>query len=460
VTPPVAARPDGPPPVILWFRRDLRVTDHPALLAAADEARALGGAVLPLFVVDDGLMRSGGPNRRAYLVRTLAALDRSVGGALTLRRGRPEAVVAAVAAEAGSPVVFASGDCAPYGRRRDARVAEALAASGRPLRLVGSPYAVAPGRVLSGGGTPYRVFTPFRRAWAAHGWSAPSGAPVGTAWHRGPSDVTLDDLDPDPSTVSARLPEAGEAAAGQLLDAFLDGPVTHYGEDRDRPDRPGTSRLSPHLRFGTVHPRQVLDRIPPGAPGDAFRSELAWREFYADVLWHRPDSAWEPLVPAGRALRWDTGPEADDRFGAWAAGRTGFPMVDAGMRQLRAEGWMHNRLRMLTASFLVKDLHIDWRRGAAWFLDQLIDGDLASNNHGWQWVAGTGTDAAPFHRVFSPDRQAGRFDPDGAYVARYVPEHGTPDYPAPVVDHAVERREALARWNEAVATVAGGGGAP
>jgi len=445
-------------PVVLWFRRDLRLADHPALLAAVDEARASGGAVLPLFVVDDGLLAAGGPNRRAYLVRTLGSLDGSLGGALTLRRGRPADVVAAVAAEAGADLVFATGDCAPYGRRRDARVAAALAAAGRSLRLVGSPYAVAPGRVVTGAGSPYRVFTPFRRGWAAHGWAAPSGAPVGAAWVPGASDVTLDELDPDPDEVGATLPPAGEAAATALLDAFLDGPVADYGDDRDRPDRPGTSRLSPHLRFGTVHPRQVLARIPRGPSGEVFRSELAWREFYADVLWHRPDSAWEPLVPAGRFLRWDSGRAADARFAAWAAGMTGYPLVDAGMRQLAAEGWMHNRVRMLAASFLVKDLHLDWRRGAAWFLDQLIDGDLASNNHGWQWVAGTGTDAAPFHRVFSPDRQAERFDPDGAYVARYVPEYGTPDYPGRIVDHAVERVEALARWDEARAAAAGPAG--
>jgi deoxyribodipyrimidine photo-lyase len=176
---------------------------------------------------------------------------------------------------------------------------------------------------------------------------------------------------------------------------------------------------------------------------------VAWREFYADVLWHRPDSAWTSLSPVGAHLRSDTGPDADARFEAWTRGRTGYPLVDAGMRQLLAEGWMHNRVRMLVASFLVKDLHLAWQRGAAHFLDLLIDGDLASNNHGWQWVAGTGTDAAPFYRIFSPERQAERFDPDGAYVTRYVPEFGTSAYPGPIVDHAVERVEALARWEEA-----------
>ena len=435
------------PAIVVWFRRDLRVGDHPALVAAADEARALGRPLLALFVVEDGLLRSGGPNRRAYLARTLGTLDDAVDGRLVLRRGRPEVVVPEMAAEVGSPTVHATGDCAPYGRRRDARVADALAASGRSLVRTGSPYAVSPGRVLTGAGAPYRVFTPFRRAWTAHGWPSPVGPPTGVRWAGADSELTPSGLAVDPAI--ATLPPAGEAAASDLLGAFIDGPVAAYGEDRDRPDRAGTSRLSPHLRFGTLHPRQVLARLPEGGSGDAFRSELAWREFYADVLWHRPDSAWNSLSPVGAHLRSDTGPWADARFAAWAAGRTGYPLVDAGMRQLLAEGWMHNRVRMLTASFLVKDLHLPWQRGAAHFMDLLIDGDLASNNHGWQWVAGTGTDAAPFYRIFSPGRQAERFDPDGAYVARYVPEHGTSDYPDPIVDHAVERSEALDRWQEA-----------
>jgi deoxyribodipyrimidine photo-lyase len=200
----------------------------------------------------------------------------------------------------------------------------------------------------------------------------------------------------------------------------------------------------------------LLDRVPPGPSGETFRSELAWREFYADVLWHRPDSAWASLSPMGVNLRSDTGPVADARFDAWTQGRTGYPLVDAGMRQLQDEGWMHNRVRMLVASFLIKDLHLEWQRGAGHFLDLLIDGDLASNNLGWQWVAGTGTDAAPFYRVFSPDRQAERFDPEGAYVDRYLPEYGTPEYPGPIVDHAVERIEALARWEEAKEATAAG----
>ncbi len=434
---------------VLWFRRDLRLADHPALRTAADEARALGRPLVALFVVEDGLLAAGGPNRRAHLAHTLAALDASVDGRLVLRRGRPGTVVPGVAAEVGATTVHASGDWAPYGRRRDDRVAAALSSAGRTLVRTGSPYAVSPGRLLAHGGGPYRVFTPYRRAWAAHGWAPPTTPPSGVTWARLPSDVAPSDVAPDPVAVRAALPDAGEEAAAALLDAFVGGPLAAYGTERDRPDHDGTSRLSPHLHLGTLHPRQILARLPTGPSSDAFRSELAWREFYADVLWHRPDSAWASLSPIGNHLRCDAGPEADRRFAAWASGRTGFPLVDAGMRQLVAEGWMHNRVRMLTASFLVKDLHLPWQRGAAHFLDLLVDGDLASNNHGWQWVAGTGTDAAPFHRVFNPGRQAERFDPDGAYVRRYVPEFGTPDYPEPVVDHAVERLEALARWQEA-----------
>ncbi len=433
--------------VICWFRRDLRLTDHPALAAAAAEARAGGLPLVGLFVVDDGLLATGGPNRRAFLARTLTALDDAVDGSLVLRRGRPELVVPAVAAEVGARTVVATGDCGPYGRRRDRRVADALAADGRDLTLVGSPYAVSPGRVVKGGGGPYRVFTHFRRAWTAHGWPAPIECPSGVRWAGVDRELAPADLDPGGWT--ATLPQADEGAGAAVLEHFLAGPLGRYAADRDRPDLAGTSRLSPHLRFGTLHPRQVLARLGPGPSADVFRSELAWREFYADVLWHRPDSAWRSLSAVGDHLRWDEGPVADRRFAAWAEGRTGFPLVDAGMRQLAGEGWMHNRVRMVTASFLVKDLHLDWRRGASHFLDLLVDGDLASNNHGWQWVAGTGTDAAPFHRVFNPAVQAERFDPDGAYVARWIPEHGGPDYPPPMVDHAAERVEALARWEEA-----------
>jgi deoxyribodipyrimidine photo-lyase len=227
--------------------------------------------------------------------------------------------------------------------------------------------------------------------------------------------------------------------------------------------RTSTSRLSPYLKWGCIHPRQLLAKLGRSTAHEAFRSELCWREFYADVLWHRPDTVSQALIPAMRHMEIDVGPDADAAFGAWAEGRTGYPIVDAGMRQLAAEGWMHNRLRMIVASFLVKDLHLDWSRGARYFMTQLVDGDLASNHHGWQWVAGTGTDASPYFRVFNPVTQGERFDPEGDYVRRWVPElrsiagpgvhrpwiqdDGPPaGYPAPIVDHEQERAEALRRY--------------
>jgi deoxyribodipyrimidine photo-lyase len=246
---------------------------------------------------------------------------------------------------------------------------------------------------------------------------------------------------------------------------FLDSDVAGYGTARDLPGRDATSRLSPYLKYGCLHPRTLLARLDAAGGGtgaQTYRDELCWRDFYADVLWHRPDSARRALQERMRGMQVSTGRQADELFEAWTQGRTGFPIVDAGMRQLLAEGWMHNRVRMIVASFLVKDLHLDWGRGARWFLQHLVDGDLASNNHGWQWVAGTGTDPAPYFRIFNPTSQGEKFDPAGDYVRRYVPELGEvagkavhqpwklsplpAGYPAPLVDHAEERAEALRRY--------------
>ena len=218
-----------------------------------------------------------------------------------------------------------------------------------------------------------------------------------------------------------RLPEPGEEAALRRWRAFRDGALTAYADDRNRPDLDGTSRLSPYLKLGVVHPRTLLADLAGerGKGAHTYETELAWREFYADVLWHQPRTAWEDLRPEMSRMRYD---EPEDALEAWKEGRTGYPVVDAGMRQLLAEGWMHNRVRMITASFLTKDLHVWWPVGARHFLDHLVDGDIASNNHGWQWVAGTGTDASPYFRVFNPVTQGRRFDPDGDYVRRWVPE--------------------------------------
>jgi deoxyribodipyrimidine photo-lyase len=451
---------------VVWFRRDLRVHDQPTFVAGADEAPR----GLALFVLDPALLEPSGAARRTVLYRCLRVLDESLGGRLLVVRGDPADVVPGVAAAVDAPSVHVAADFAPYGRRRDESVEKALAEHGRRLVRTGSPYAVAPGRVAKPDGTPYRVFSPFRRAWERHGWRPPAGTDAGTVTWMDPADkrggprrvpVPADD------DVTAELPPVGEAVARERWNEFLDDGVTGYQRSRNRPDRPGTSRMSVHLKYGAIHPRTLLADLA-GRSGDgpeSVRSELAWREFYADVLWHRPDSARENFDRRFDAMPFDSGPVADAHFAAWAEGRTGFPIVDAGMRQLREMAWVHNRVRMIVASFLVKDLHLPWQRGARHFMHYLSDGDLASNQHGWQWVAGTGTDAAPFFRVFNPVVQGEKFDPNGDYVRRFVPElrdvaggavhrpwelpGGPPNgYPRPIVDHGEERRTALARYEQ------------
>jgi deoxyribodipyrimidine photo-lyase len=445
---------------VMWFRRDLRLADNPALLAAAADGRAMR----PLFVLDPALYDGAGAPRQAYLLRSLRALDDALAGHLLLRRGDPVTEVLRAAREVDADEVHIAADYGVYGARRDAAVEDALAGDGRELRRTGSPYAVAPGRIRKPDGTPYRVFTPFFRAWLAHGWRQPAAAPAKLTWAAEGGGVPFPD---EPDLGDLRLPDAGEKAALARWAAFADGALADYANDRNRPDRPGSSRLSPALKYGELHPRTLLAELAHrrGRGAEVYRGELCWREFYADVLHHQPRSAWESLDPAMGAIQTDSGPDADAAFAAWAGGRTGYPIVDAGMRQLRAEGWMHNRVRMITASFLVKDLHLPWQRGAAYFLRYLVDGDVASNSHGWQWTAGTGTDAAPYVRVFNPTLQGSKVDPNGEYVRRWVPElRDVPGgavhepwklttwpagYPEPIVDHHAERREALRRYETA-----------
>jgi deoxyribodipyrimidine photo-lyase len=439
-------------PAVMWFRRDLRLEDNPALLDAC-----AASDVLLLFVVDPRLWEPAGPTRRAYLAASLAALDESVGGRLVVRHGDPDREVARVAEEVGAATVHVAADFGPYGSRRDLAVEKALAGLGVELRRTGSPYAVAPGRVVNGSGEGYKVFTPFARAWAEHGWRAPAGRPSNRRrWMEASSHGIPEASLPDGLT----LPDAGEEAARERWRDFLEV-VAEYDEARDRPDLDRTSHMSVHLKWGEIHPRTLLADLgrlrSKGAA--SYRNELAWREFYADVLHRRPDSAREYLRREFAGMEYD---DPGDDLVAWQEGRTGFPIVDAGMRQLRATGWMHNRVRMIVASFLVKDLHLEWQHGARHFMRWLVDGDLASNQHGWQWVAGCGTDAAPYFRVFNPTSQSKKFDPDGTYLRRWVAElrevetayihdpstqpGGLPEgYPPPLVDHAEERREALAR---------------
>jgi deoxyribodipyrimidine photo-lyase len=447
---------------VMWFRRDLRLADNPALCAAAD-----AGDVLPLFVLDPALWGPAGPSRRAYLGASLRSLDASLRqrrSHLSVVRGDPVRRVVLAAKAVGADTVHVAADFGPYGAQRDRDVEEALGEAGIELVRTGSPYAVDPGTVRNGSGENFKVFTPFSRRWADHGWPSPVDAPTGVSW------LSLDDTSekttdiPDPELPAGlELPEAGEAAAHARWEEFLDK-LADYDEDRNRPGVDGTSRMSVHLKYGEVHPRQLLADLArrSGAGASTYRTELAWRDFYADVLHARPDSAREYYKPEFGRMPYD---RPGKQLEAWQEGRTGYPIVDAGMRQLRATGWMHNRVRMIVASFLVKDLHVEWQHGARHFLHWLVDGDLASNNHGWQWTAGSGTDASPFFRVFNPTTQGQKFDPPGDYVRRWVEELADPDqvpdphdpdpdtrdlvgYPPQMVDHKAERLEALDRYEK------------
>jgi len=454
-------------PAVWWVRRDFRLSDNPALRAAIDG----GPAVLPLFVLDPALLKSAGHSRRAWLMAALHALDvdlRGGGGpGLSVVRGKPATVVPRVARACEAEQVHISADFGPYGRRRDGLVRDALSTVNVELTATGSPYAVAPGTLKNKTDTPFQVFSPFHRAWAEVGVRGPAAA-VKTAdvdWIA--ADQRTDIEDPDPELRGL----AGEKPAGANWHTWLeldrDG-VSDYDKNHDFPGPDGTSHLSVALRWGHLHPRTVLaDLALKRSKGAvALARQIAWRDFFADVLFHRPDAVTQPIRPEFAKMPTDE-PDADSRAAAllkaWQDGRTGYPLVDAGMRQLLVDGWMHNRVRMVTASFLIKDLHIGWWHGAAWFMERLRDGDISQNQLNWQWVAGCGTDAAPYFRVFNPTGQAEKFDSDGSYIRRYVPElahtpsdylhepwtnpDGLPaNYPPPIVNHADERKVALDRY--------------
>jgi len=455
---------------ILWFRRDLRTLDNPALSAAAK-----AGNVVPVFVLDPKLWDTSGPPRQLWLARSLQHLSDSLAGNLNVVAGIPSTVIPQLAELAKASSVHISRDYGTYGQRRDQQVGQSLSEAGRRLVTTGSSYAVDPGSVTTGAGSRYRVFTPFYRSWVAHGWERPDpGADAPVDWQP-VSKIETVDLAVLAASVDCdiEIGPVGQQAALTRWEWFAATELVDYAQDRNRPDLDGTSKLSAHLRWGEIHPRTLLAALAQlpadqaGSGAEVYRKELAWREFYAEVWAANPRSTSESLDPRFDVdLEVDSGPLADERFAAWTAGRTGFPIVDAGMRQLRATGWMHNRVRMITASFLIKDLHLPWQRGAQWFMRWLKDGDAASNQHGWQWVAGCGTDAAPFYRIFNPVRQGLNFDPDGDYVRQWIPEladlpgpsahepwllAGTlncpPDftYPDRIVDHQTERDQALAR---------------
>ena len=437
---------------IFWFRRDLRLSDNPALLAAFDEA----DEVIPLFIMDDEIAERAGAHRNAYLAASLKALNESLGGNLLVKSGSPVEVISEVMKKYKASSVHSAFPYAPYGNERDVE----LKSAGIELQQLGSGYAVAPGRVLKDDGTPYRVYTPFYRAWLAHGWRAPVAAPKKAAWV---APLKGDQNLPDwkiPSGVEMQT--AGEEAALKRFKDFLKRAANDYGDARNIPGIEGTSRLSPHLRWGEIHPRTILAALGQSKGHEVYRKEIAWREFYADVLHNNPHTSRDYYDPKYKKMRYD---KPGKKFEAWCEGKTGFPFVDAAMRQLVKEGWMHNRTRMVVASFLVKDLHIEWQHGANFFMKYLIDNDVASNSHGWQWTAGCGTDASPYYRVFNPIEQGKRFDPDGVYIKKFVPElsHLKGDdihepweaengyakgYMKRIVDHAAERLESLARLEE------------
>jgi len=462
---------------ILWFRRDLRLHDHPALTAAIEAA----DVVIPVFVFDDALLggRTASANRAWFMRESVVELSRALaarGAALRVARGRPEDVLPALAREIGADRVYVTRDAAPYGRRRDRAVAARLDA--QDVRLVELPglYVHEPDEVTTRDGTGFSVYGPFRRAWEARDrrplLPAPDRLPSRPGRPRRPDPVP--EL-AQPTADRGLMPRPGEAAARDRLEGWLRGGLGGYAQTRNRlGDEDGTSRLSQDLRWGLVSPLEVVERAGLGNDGArVFVSEVAWREFYAHVLWHHPRILREPFRERRTAPEVTSDPST---FDAWATGRTGYPVVDAAMRQLRASGFVHNRARMIAASFLAKDLLLDYRLGEAEFMRHLVDGDVASNNGGWQWTAGTGADAQPFFRIFNPVLQGRRFDPEGVYVRRWVPElAGVPtarihdpwtmssgeqaaacvvigvDYPAPIVDHADARVRALAAYAAAAA---------
>jgi deoxyribodipyrimidine photo-lyase len=431
---------------VVVFTRDLRVSDHPALAAAVAGA----DRVVPLFVFDDAILtaRSCAPNRVAFLFDSLRDLHGSLaalGGGLVVRRGNWLHEVLAVAREVDAQSVHVSADVSGYARRRERALGAAAESGGFRAVAHSGVSLVDPGAVTPGGADHYQVFTPYHRRWAEAPRRALAPAPA-RVWL--PAGLRRGRV-PRRSEVGAgetsrALVRGGETEAHRRLDAWARS-VSHYEDTRDDLGADATSRLSPYLHFGCVSPLQVERCVARRRGSAAFVRQLCWRDFFAQILAARPSAAWYDYRPRGDRWRRDT-----DALAAWRDGQTGYPVVDAAMRQLTHEGFVHNRARMIAASFLTKDLYVDWREGARHFLGLLVDGDLASNNLNWQWVAGTGTDTNPT-RVFNPTLQGRRFDPDGAYVRRYVPELRTvrgaavhdPDhatrracgYPSPIVDH-------------------------
>ncbi len=464
-------------PSVVWSRRDFRLADNPALA----EAAAGGSPVLVVFIHEPAGAWADGAAAAWWLRRSLTAFRRQIegiGGTLVERQGEPTAVLLDLARETGADTVLWNDRYAPVARAADDRTAEALSAAGLRVRCCAGNLMFAPEAVQTPSGQPYQLFGAFWKACLNRAEpTLPLPAPTRLeALPQPPADdpPPLMPEPPDAAGWAAAWPQAesGEAAAIARLQAFVDAPLSRYGITRDLPDQAGTSMLSPYLAFGEVSPRQIWHsaRLASALGGDAFLRELGWREFCWHTLAHFPDLPDLPLKRPFADFPWL--PD-DGRFAAWTTGRTGYPIVDAGMRALMATGWMHNRVRMIVASFLVKDLLIPWQQGEAWFWDRLVDADLACNAGNWQWVAGCGLDAAPYFRIFNPVLQAEKFDARGRFVRQWLPELARlPDmfihrpatapadvlaragvrlgetYPYPLVEHGMARRRAMVAYEQ------------
>lgn len=432
-----------------WFRRDLRTEDNAALCAALQS----GYPVLPLFIFDRNILdqlENRSDARVTFIHQTLASLQhifRAAGSDIEVRFGTPGEVWKDMLGTYRVKAVFTNRDHEPYARRRDAEVAEMLQEAGIPFHDFKDQTVFERNDVLKDNGEPYTVYTPYSRKWKAH--AAALGIP------HYPSASRLDGLWKD---IRSEMPALEAMGFQQAKVDFPDSaaPSTllqHYGETRDIPGVRGTSRLGLHLRFGTISARALAaEAMALGA--EKFLNELIWREFYQQILWHFPHVVHAAFKPAYDRIPWLNKP---DDFERWKTGTTGYPIVDAGMRELLATGYMHNRVRMITAAFLTKNLLTDWRLGEAWFAEHLLDFELASNNGGWQWAAGSGVDAAPYFRVFNPQLQTEKFDPQYRYIRQWVPEYGTAAYPRPVVDYTFSRNRCLETYKQALAESGGKG---
>jgi deoxyribodipyrimidine photo-lyase len=450
-------------PRIFWFGRDLRLQDNEALTSCINAAISDGDRkVIASFWLKEKDFGDLAGIRQHSLIESLRALDESTSGNLHVVADQSVEEMVSLAKKNKVVFVHATQAFDSAGIKDQQQIKKALAKESIELVLEGSNYAVKPGTVRKpSDGTPYKVYTPFFRAWFEIGLQKQFKLPTGFSWVAKEKRHSI----PKATKSSPFRVRAGEQFAVQTFEKFKKRPLFDYSENRNRADLSGTSHLSHALAHGEIHPRTILQHLKDTEGHNVYRKEIAWREFYADVLFHNQHTVDDYYEPRFKAMRYDTGQKAMAKLDRWQKGETGFPMVDAGMRQLLETGWMHNRVRMIVASFLVKDLHLEWQHGASWFEKNLSDFDPASNSHGWQWTAGCGTDASPYYRVFNPILQGYKFDPDGNYVRKYIPElrhlSGSEvhepwllidglvnGYPEPMLDHSKERDESLRRLEE------------